>query len=1019
MVADYYAMLGADPRADRAELEAALARRQPAWSSGTRNPKTKHTFQSYLDQIPEIRRVLLGDPAARAAYDAELAAAQRVERDRRLDELQRLIKLRAAKGGLGVADRTLLREQAERLGLASSDLDRLIEPIPPRPEPPADLEIAEPPPDVLDPVTRRQIRVALDHLARRDLYDALGIARDAPSAEVTARTDAERRRWMQKTQVTAEKTAWLEVVSHAQSHLIPPLARARYDRTLTLEAEEALGEAVAFAVRGLPRLDPGTRNVLIAEASALGIEPGRAEVLIGRGCRALGVVRDAPPALILGSIEIPRYLRCRNCTGVTEFAEVSGPGKPPECRHCRASLQWSCPACRRVRWVDEQRCACGFPLASREPLLRHFDEAQQALRARDYGRAEAELRAVQGYAPTHSGARKGIETIRRLRLEADEARAACEAARARRHLVAAREALLAWARLVDLASADYVAARDEVARGLKMAQAIAARARAIEAEDPRAARVLFEKALGIASDLDEARQGLNRCPPEAPTGLVAELDGDRVRLRWLAPASDGLAAPRFRVIRKRGATPTSPVDGTVIAEVSESECDDRKVRPGDAFGYAVYATRGETTSQAGATSGPIEILPSVLDLRAEGRSGEIALSWTLPPRAVGAKVVRNLTRRPDHDRDGDAVAALAEAAIDRGLVDDQVYYYGVFAVYPGLDGVERTSKGVAVAAVPQAPAAPLGPPTLEPGIDGRVRLTWPPPDRGSVRVIRTTRPLPLPPGDRVPAASTTAWEGPWLEPVADGVAEDLAPPPIGVCYYTLVSAWSGTATIGHPSRYSCVADPSDLRAVRAGGGGRVHLRWKWSPQGTESRVVARAGVPPRGPDDPEAIVASVSDAEYSRLGFFGLTLPTGVPGPWHLAVFSVASVQGERVVSPGLEPTARTSIPGPNPEVTVSYQFRRPGFPGRPWSLVFQTEPAGSPIPPTALVAHPRTVPLSPDDGEILARFPEARDGQSFPIPPLVDLARQRARVFADPRADPDGMPPIRLRHPENGAARV
>ncbi len=227
MVADYYAMLGADPRADRAELEAALARRQPAWSSGTRNPKTKHTFQSYLDQIPEIRRVLLGDPAARAAYDAELAAAQRVERDRRLDELQRLIKLRAAKGGLGVADRTLLREQAERLGLASSDLDRLIEPIPPRPEPPADLEIAEPPPDVLDPVTRRQIRVALDHLARRDLYDALGIARDAPSAEVTARTDAERRRWMQKTQVTAEKTAWLEVVSHAQSHLIPPHAHAR------------------------------------------------------------------------------------------------------------------------------------------------------------------------------------------------------------------------------------------------------------------------------------------------------------------------------------------------------------------------------------------------------------------------------------------------------------------------------------------------------------------------------------------------------------------------------------------------------------------------------------------------------------------------------------------------------------------------------------------------------------------------------------------------------------------------
>ena len=106
---------------------------------------------------------------------------------------------------------------------------------------------------------RRQIRVALEHLRRRDLYDALGLARDAPTAEIGARADAERQRWMNKTQVTAEKTAWLEVVSHAQTHMTAPEARARYDRTLAQEAEEALGDAIAFALKGLARLDPGTR----------------------------------------------------------------------------------------------------------------------------------------------------------------------------------------------------------------------------------------------------------------------------------------------------------------------------------------------------------------------------------------------------------------------------------------------------------------------------------------------------------------------------------------------------------------------------------------------------------------------------------------------------------------------------------------------------------------------------------------------------------------------------------------
>ena len=55
---------------------------QPAWSMGTRNPKTRHANQLYLDEIPALRKALLGDPASRAAYDAELAVVQIAERER-------------------------------------------------------------------------------------------------------------------------------------------------------------------------------------------------------------------------------------------------------------------------------------------------------------------------------------------------------------------------------------------------------------------------------------------------------------------------------------------------------------------------------------------------------------------------------------------------------------------------------------------------------------------------------------------------------------------------------------------------------------------------------------------------------------------------------------------------------------------------------------------------------------------------------------------------------------------------
>jgi hypothetical protein len=552
-----------------------------------------------------------------------------------------------------------------------------------------------------------------------------------------------------------------------------------------------------------------------------------------------------------------------------------------------------------------------------------------------------------------------------------------------------------------------------------MAQSLAARGRALEVDDPKAARTFFEKALAIAADLDDAREGLRRCPPDPASELVAEFEVDRVRLRWTPPPLDGLGTLKFRVVRKRGGVPRQPNDGAVVAEVLDAEAEDRKVKPGESVGYAVFSLRGEAIARSAPTFGPFMVLPEVLNLRIETRSGEVTLGWTLPDHASGVRVVRNLRHRPANDRDGDVLTALPTGLVDRGLEDDRPYHYAVYALYPGPDGAELSSKGLTIVGVPHPPVEAPPAPTLSTGLDGQVRLSWPITPRGSIRIIRTTKPLPWNPGDRVDPGSTAEWVGEWLDSTLPGRAEDPAPPPIGVCYYTPILDWANMLTVGYPSRYSCVVDPSELRAVRFGSGGKVHLRWAWTPQATESLVVARSGAPPTGADDPEGVVFSVSDERYSRLRHFEIQLPIGPPGPWHVAVFSVATVQGERVVSPGLEPSARTVVPGPNPEVTVSYLLKRPRFPGRAWSLSFRTEPADSPIPPTALVTLPQTVPLSAVDGEIVARFPATRDGESFTIPANVDLNRQRARIFVDPHADPEGLPPIRLRHPEGDTARI
>ncbi len=202
-----------------------------------------------------------------------------------------------------------------------------------------------------------------------------------------------------------------------------------------------------------------------------------------------------------------------------------------------------------------------------------------------------------------------------------------------------------------------------------------------------------------------------------------------------------------------------------------------------------------------------------------------------------------------------------------------------------------------------------------------------------------------------------------------------------------------------------------------------------------------------GPDDPLATATIVTFNDYERQGCWTFIMPVApspslaerpaLPersvngtttassptssdgGPWHIRVYSVAESDGGRVLSPGLEPSAATILAAPRPEVTVSYALKRPWLPGAPWSLTFRTEPADAITPPLVVVAHPRAVPLSVDDGQIVARLPAARDGTRVPIAGRFRSSGHGIRVFPDPNVPPDSLTPIRFRHPEMGTTRV
>jgi len=1023
VLADYYEMLGVDPRSDRGVIEAALAKAQPAWSAGTRNPKNKHTFQSYLDRIPAIRQALLGDLSARAAYDAELAASQRAAIDAKLDELQRRIRLRAAKGGLTISDRTLLRQEAVRIGLPATEADRLGQPYPPMPESPIEQDPVDPVLDVIDPVSRRQIRIALEHIRRRDLYDALGLPRDAPRSEVAARADSERQRWMQKTHVTAEKTAWLEAISYAQTHLSIPDARARYDRTLQVEAEDMLRESIEFALKGTTSLGGMTRVVLRDQASAAGITVERADRLIDRVCRELGVSRDGGPApqRVEGLI---RYLRCRSCSGLTEYALASRSTDSAFCQHCRASLQWSCPICKRSRWVDESRCACGFPLEYVEPLVRYFEAANHAHRSRDFTAALASLRKVQEFAPTHVGARKGIEKIKERLAEIDQARAAYEVQRARRHLIAAQNAVIAWGRLVDPTSSELRRASTEVAEGIRRAMALAAKAETVAEEDPSAARTLFRLALSIAADLPGAREGIRHGPPPPPSDLHATLSGDRVRLRWTAAPADGLGPCTYRVVRKRGTVPVHANDGFEVAEVDATEFDDSTATPGDTLGYAIFSIRGETPSTQGAPAGPVPILADVSALKAEAESRRVSLTWREPPNCFGVRVVRKLGSTPAGPGDGTEIPALRDQAFDSGLIDETVYHYGVFVLYKTTDGRTIPSRGEFVRCMPSAPIRTVVEAVVRHDRDG-VRISWTPPERGQVQIFRTTARLSHPPGAVSDRRVVDGFAGSWVPCHAPDHVVDGSPSSARTTYYVPMIAWAGRLTVGRTAKYLNLEDCSGLRAPRAPRGDKIALTWRWPEESIATILACRNGLSPEGPADPLAQIVRITKSEFESSGSHLVELPSSGTGPWHVAAFAVHLVDGSESIAPAGEPTSRATITAASSAIGFTYTIHSPGLVGRwlpflgYWTVRIRTEPPGAAIPPTVVVAHERSVPWSAEDGQVVARLPAACDGELARFRPRLRIGQHRLRIFVDPKTTPGSGPPIVVHHPEAESARI
>jgi hypothetical protein len=237
--------------------------------------------------------------------------------------------------------------------------------------------------------------------------------------------------------------------------------------------------------------------------------------------------------------------------------------------------------------------------------------------------------------------------------------------------------------------------------------------------------------------------------PDPVTGLTGTSGDTKATLAWTNPTTP---FDTVEVVRKAGADPTGPADGTVVFNGAGTTVTDTGLTNGTSYHYAVYVLRGGVPSTASVVT-VVPAIPGVTGLAATPGDGRVSLQWTNPTSAFDAvQVVRKLGADPATPADGTTVySGTGTSVVDTGLADGSSYHYAVWVTRAGQLSLPARTSATPSFAVPD-PVTGL---QASPG-DQKVDLSWTNPTTvfDSVQVVRKAGADPSSPTD-----GTTVYNG--------------------------------------------------------------------------------------------------------------------------------------------------------------------------------------------------------------------------------------------------------------------
>jgi len=847
---NYYLVLDLDPSVDEWPLiEQRIREKRAQWGRDmtTGVPTKARPAERYTEEIKQIEAVMR-DPEQRAAEAQAARAALRTRREQKEKDLLSAIDV-LSRGKVTQADVDKLVRRFKDVGAPEALKTEILSALRER-----NVEVddarARPkrkPREQIDDAEKQPLASNLEIAGAPDLYTYLGLGRQT-SAEALYRKADEINQELLTRKGSAEVQAGKALCGLAMAFFKTEEGRQRYDNTLELACMDGLRDRIEIAGRD-KYLSKSELDELLRQAR-------EEKVATELALEYIEAFADKQGWVVQSDEELPseKLLTCGFCGALAAYAARE------HCGDCGEPLRLACPRCSAPTPTQDRACgACGCVTGDAPVVMALLKQAQERLAGGAAKEAEELFDAALTYWKDWQPALEGKRAAQQRIAEREAGLRSIQALVRDRNLFAARDAHAEFVRAHG--QADGPDLGDRIRQGIEQAEE-AFRA----AESARVAKQLgeafakYDQALSHAADYDQVRHVMSNLPPPAPKALTVQSVVDGFHLSW--PGVEAPGAISYRVVRKRGATPSRDDDGDLVGELSASEMDDVGPEVGAPFHYAVFSHRSGASSVEAARAGPFLLTADVGNLQILPGPKQATLSWTLPSGCKRVIVRRKRDGIPESDQDGVEVPASGTSAHDTGLENGVTYGYVVAAVFedPRRSGREIVTAGVS-AKIRPVELPPLVEDLACQRSDGLVTLAWTPPGTGTVQ-IRWSKTAPAEGAVGQVMSLTQMDQLGALVPARSAGSAQIALEGQGRFFFVPLSISGDLAVVGRAATLTTVGDVANVDARAAGR--NLILTWDW-PAGVEEVVVAYAhDRPPAGPDDARAKRETVTRRGYDR-----------------------------------------------------------------------------------------------------------------------------------------------------------